>query len=167
MRDTMKSQAEQQHKCLAVIRVHGRISVLGETSDTMKMLHLTRNCHATLIDNRVSYLGMLQKAQSYIAWGEVSKETLAALLKKKGRLVGNKKLTDEYAQKVGKKSLDELAEAIFKGDLEFQKLPDIKPIFSLHPPSRGYKGKIKRSFAAGGVVGYQGEAVNSLIEQMM
>jgi large subunit ribosomal protein L30 len=81
--------------------------------------------------------------------------------------VGNKKLTDEYAQKVGKKSLDELAEAIFKGELEFQKLPDIKPIFRLHPPSRGYKGKIKRSFAAGGVVGYQGEDINNLLEQMI
>jgi large subunit ribosomal protein L30 len=160
-------EAEQQHKCLAVIRVHGRISVLGETSETMKMLHLTRNCHATLVDNRESYLGMLRKAQSYIAWGEVSKETLATLLKKKGRLVGNKKLTDEYAQKVGKKSLDDLAEAIFKGEFEFQKLPDIKPMFRLHPPSRGYKGKIKRSFAAGGVVGYQGDAVNGLLEQMI
>lgn len=168
MRSRMEAkEAEQQHKCLAVVRVHGRISVLGETSDTMKMLHLTRNCHATLVDDRVSYLGMLQKAQSYIAWGEVSKETIATLLKKKGRLVGNKKLTDEYAQKVGKKSLDELAEAIFKGELEFQKLPDIKPMFRLHPPSRGYKGKIKRSFAAGGVVGYQGEAINSLLEQMI
>jgi large subunit ribosomal protein L30 len=160
-------EAEHQHKCLAVIRVHGRISVLGETSETMKMLHLTRNCHATLVDNRESYLGMLRKAQSYIAWGEVSKETLATLLKKKGRLVGNKKLTDEYAQKVGKKSLDDLAEAIFKGEFEFQKLPDIKPMFRLHPPSRGYKGKIKRSFAAGGVVGYQGDAVNGLLEQMI
>jgi large subunit ribosomal protein L30 len=166
MRNTMKSEAEQR-KCLAVVRVHGRISVLGETSDTMKMLHLTRNCHVTLVDNRASYLGMLQKAQSYIAWGEVSKETVAILLKKKGRLVGDKKLTDEYAQKVGKKSLDDLAEAIFKGELEFQKLPDIKPIFRLHPPSRGYKGKIKRSFAAGGVSGYHGEAVNSLLEQMI
>jgi large subunit ribosomal protein L30 len=166
MRNTMKSEAEQR-KCLAVVHVHGRISVLGKTSETMKMLHLTRNCHATLVDNRASYLGMLQKAQSYIAWGEVSKEMLAMLLRKKGRLVGNKKLTDEYAQRVGKKSLDELAEAIYKGELEFQKLPDIKPIFRLHPPSRGYKGKIKRSFAAGGVVGYQGEAVNSLLEQMM
>ena len=166
MRKTMESKAEP-YKCLAVVRVHGRISILGETSDTLSMLHLTRNCHATLVDNRVSYLGMLRKAQSYIAWGEVSKETLATLLKKKGRLVGNKKLTDEYAQKVGKKSLDDFAEAIYKGELEFQKLPDIKPIFRLHPPSRGYKGKIKRSFAAGGVSGYQGEAVNSLIEQMI
>ena len=166
MRKTMESKAEPR-KCLAVIRVHGRISIFGETSETLNMLHLTRNCHATLVDNRVSYLGMLQKAQSYIAWGEVSKETLATLLKKKGRLVGNKKLTDEYAQKIGKKSLDDLAEAIYKGELEFQKLPNIKPIFRLHPPTKGYKGKIKRSFTVGGVVGYQGEDVNKLIEQMI
>ena len=160
-------EQKEQRKCLAVVRVHGKISVFGETSEAMKLLHLNRNCHATLVDNRESYLGMLQKAQSYVAWGEVSKETLALLLKKRGRLVGNKKLTDEYAEKVGKKSLDDLAEAIFKGELEFQKLPSIKPIFRLHPPSGGFKGKIKRSFKAGGVVGYQGEAVNSLLEQMI
>jgi large subunit ribosomal protein L30 len=166
MRKAMESKAEQR-KCLAVVRVHGRISILGETSETMKMLHLGANCHATLVDNRAAYLGMLRKAQSYVAWGEVSKETLAFLLKKRGRLVGNKKLTDEYAEKVGKKSLDELAEAVYECELEFQKLPNIKPVFRLHPPSGGFKGKIKRSFKAGGVVGYQGEAVNSLLEQMI
>lgn len=163
----MESKEAEQHRCLAVVRVHGRISIFGETSETLNMLHLTRNCHATLVDNRVSYLGMLRKAQSYVAWGEVSKETLTYLLKKKGRLVGNRKLTDEYAEKVGKKSLGDLAEAIFTGELEFQKLPNIKPIFRLHPPSGGYKGKIKRSYVVGGVVGYQGEAINSLIDQMI
>ncbi len=166
MSSKMEAKAEPR-KCLAVIRVHGRISIFGETSQTLNMLHLTRNCHATLVDNRVSYVGMLRKAQSYLAWGEVSKVTLVSLLKKKGRLEGNRKLTDEYAEKLGRKSLDDLAEAIYKGELEFQKLPNIKPIFRLHPPSGGYKGKIKRSYTVGGVVGYQGEAVNNLLEQMM
>jgi large subunit ribosomal protein L30 len=160
-------EQKEQRKCLAVVRVRGVSDIFHEINETMKMLHLGANCHATLVDNRAAYLGMLRKAHSYVAWGEVSKETLSLLLKKRGRLVGDKKLTDEYAEKVGKKSLDELAEAIYKGELEFQKLPSIKPIFRLHPPSGGFKGKIKWSFAAGGVVGYQGEAMNSLLEQMI
>jgi large subunit ribosomal protein L30 len=158
---------EQQHKCLAVVRVRGLGSIFREVKETMKMLHLERNCHATLVDNRPAYLGMLRKAQSYLAWGEISKETLALLLKKRGRLVGDKKLTDEYAQKVGKNSLDDLADALFKGEVEFYSLPNIKPVFRLHPPSKGFKGKVKRSYASGGVTGYRAEAINDLLRQMI
>jgi len=158
---------EQPKKCLAVVRVRGVSDIYRGIKETMSMLHLGRNCHATLIDNRASNLGMLRRAQNYLTWGEISKETLAALIKKRGRLVGNKKLTDEYAQKVGKKSLDELAEALYKGEVEFQRLPSMKPIFRLHPPSKGFKGKVKRSYASGGVTGYRGEAINNLLEQMI
>jgi len=157
----------QSRKCLAVVRVRGVSDVYREINETMGMLHLGRNCHATLVDDRPSYLGMLKKAQNYLAWGEISKETLSLLLKKRGRLVGNKKLTDEYAQKVGKQSLDEVAEALCKGEVEFIRLPDIKPVFRLHPPSKGFKGKVKRSYASGGVTGDRGEAINSLLEQMI
>lgn len=158
---------DQPKKCFAVVRVRGVTGIKSEIKETMKMLHLGRNCHATIVDNRPSYLGMLQKAQNYLTWGEISIETLTLLLKKRGRLVGDKKLTDEYAQKIGKKSLDELAEAICKGEIEFQGLPDIKNIFRLHPPSKGFKGKVKRSYAVGHVSGYRGEAINKLLEQMI
>jgi len=163
----MRKGMEQQRKCLAVVRVRGLGSIFREVKETMKMLHLERNCHATLVDNRPAYLGMLRKAQSYLAWGEISKETLALLLKKRGRLVGDKKLTDEYAQKVGKNSLDELADALFNGEVEFYSLPNIKPVFRLHPPSKGFKGKVKRSYASGGVTGYRAEAINDLLRQMI
>lgn len=154
-------------KCLAVIRVRGVSDVNREINETMSMLSLKRNCHATLVDNRPSYLGMLQKARDYLVWGEISKETLESLLAKRGRLVGNRKLTDEYAQKVGMKSLDELAEALVKGAVDFHGLPGMKPVFRLHPPSKGYRGKVKRSYGSGGITGYQGEAVNGLLEQMI
>ena len=158
---------EQQRRCLAVVRVHGVSDVFREVDQCMKMLHLERNCHATLVDNRPAYLGMLKKAQNYLAWGEISKETLVLLLKKRGRLVGDKKLTDEYAQKVGKSSLDELADVLFNGEMEFYSLPNIKPVFRLHPPSRGFKGRVKRSYASGGVAGYRAEAINDLLRQMI
>ena len=158
---------EQPKKCLAVIRGRGVSDVYREIKKTMNMFNLGRNCHATLIDNRPSYLGMLHKAQNYLTWGEISKQTLALLLKKRGRLVGNRKLTDEYAQKVGRKSLEELAEALCKGEVEFHSLPGVNPVFRLHPPSKGYKGKVKRSYASGGVTGYRGEAINNLLEQMI
>lgn len=161
------NKMDQPRKCFAVVRVRGVTGIHSEIKQTMNMLHLGRTCHATIVDDRPSYIGMLKKAQSYLTWGEISRETLMLLLRKRGRLVGNKKLTDEYAQKIGKKSLDELAEVIYKGEIDFQRLPDIKPIFRLHPPSKGFKGKIKRSYVVGDVSGYRGEAINRLLEQMI
>jgi len=154
-------------KCLAVIRVRGVTDVFREIKDTLKMLHLSRNCHAILIANRPSYVGMLHMAQNYVTWGEVSLENIVLLLRKKGRLVGNRKLTDDYVKEIGYDSLEDLAEAIHAGKVEFGGLSDVKPVFRLHPPRKGFRGKVKRSFVAGGVTGYRGEAINDLIERMV
>jgi large subunit ribosomal protein L30 len=158
---------QSAQKCFAVIRIRGVSDIHKEIKETMNMLRLQKNCHATLLDNRPANLGMLQKAQHYLTWGEISKETLTLLLKRRGRLIGNKKLSDEYAQIAGKKSLDELAESIVKGDVELLNLPNMKPVFRLHPPSKGFRGKVKQSFAVGGATGYRGEAINKLLEQMI
>ena len=104
---------------------------------------------------------------SYVTWGEPTKETVALMLQKRGRLAGDKKLTDDYIQKAGYKSIDELAEAIVQCKITFQKLPEVQPLFKLHPPSRGYKGKTKKSFKAGGEAGYRGEAINDLLKRMV
>jgi len=157
---------KEGQRCLAVIRVRGVSDIRKDIGDTLKMFNLTHNCHATLIDDRPSYLGMLQKAQNYVTWGEVSKEKIALLLRKRGRTVGNRKLTDEYAHKVGYESLDKLAEAIYNLEVQFKNLPDIKPVFRLHPPKKGYKGSVKKSYKSGGVTGYRGEAINDLIKRM-
>jgi large subunit ribosomal protein L30 len=158
---------EEKRKCLVAIRVRGTSDISQEIRDTLNVLHLNRNCHATLIDDRPSYLGMLQKVQNHVTWGEISKENIALLLEKRGRLVGDKKLTGEYAQELGYKSLENLSEATFKVEVEYNHLPKVKPIFRLHPPKKGFKGKVKRSYAAGGVTGYRGEAINDLIKRMV
>lgn len=155
-----------KRKCLAVIRVRGLSGVFREIDETLRMLHLTRNCHATLIDDRASYLGMLRKAKDYLVWGEVSREGVALLLGKRGKLVGNKKLTEEYVQGIGYESIDDLAEAIYELKVEYSSLRGVKPLFRLHPPKKGFKGKVKKSYAAGGVTGYRGEVINDLIKRM-
>jgi large subunit ribosomal protein L30 len=155
-----------ERKCLAVVKIRGTISAQREARETLDMLRLARSNHAVLVDNRPSYMGMLYRVQNYVTWGEVSKETVALLLKKRGRLAGNKKLTDEYVQKVGYKSIDALAEAIVSCKAEYQKLPNVQPVFKLPPPSKGFKGKTKKSFGAGGEAGYRGEKINELIKRM-
>jgi large subunit ribosomal protein L30 len=140
---------------------------MREARESLQFLHLTHTNHAVLIDSRPAYKGMLQRVNSYVTWGEPTKETVAMMLQKRARLAGDKKLTDDYVQKAGYKSIDELAEAIVECKIAFQKLPEVQPLFKLHPPSKGYKGKTKKSFKAGGEAGYRGEAINDLIKRMV
>jgi large subunit ribosomal protein L30 len=156
-----------ERKCFAVVKIRGTIRAQRETRETLEMLRLARTNNAVLIDNRPSYIGMLYRVQNYVTWGEVSKETVASLLKKRGRLAGGKKLTDEAAEKLGYKSIDTLAEAIANCKAEYQKLPNVQPIFKLRPPSKGFKGKTKKSYVAGGEAGYRGEKINELVKRMI
>ncbi|MCJ7614830.1 50S ribosomal protein L30 [Candidatus Bathyarchaeota archaeon] len=158
---------EKQRNGLVAVRIRGLSDISQEVKDTLSMLRLTRNCHATLLDDRPAYNGMLRKSKSCLTWGEVSQENIALLLKKRGRLVGDKNLTDESAKELGYKSLDDLAEAIFNVDVEFSSLPEVKPVFRLRPPKKGFKGKVKKSYAAGGEAGYRGEAINDLLKRMV
>ena len=157
---------KKAQRCLAVVRVRGTSDIRTDTQDTMNMLNLTHNCHATLIDDRPSYLGMLRKAQNYVTWGEPSEETIARLLKERGRAVGNKRLSDDDSRKLGYDTLDKLAEAIFNLEVQLKNLSGIKPVFRLHPPKKGFKGSVKKSFKSGGATGYRGEAINDLIKRM-
>jgi large subunit ribosomal protein L30 len=149
------------------VKVRGTVSAQREVRETLDFLHLTHTNHAVLIDSRAAYKGMLQRVSSYVTWGEPTKETVALMLQKRGRLAGDKKLTDEYIKKAGYKSFDDLAEAIVNCKFQFQKLPGIQTRFRLHPPSKGYKGKTKKGFQAGGEAGYRGEEINRLVKRMV
>ena len=157
---------ETDRKCLAAVRIRGPTDVKGEVEETLKILRLNQSCHAVLLDDRPPYVGMLKKAENQIAWGEVSKETVSLLVKKWGRTNGNKKLTEEYAKKVGYNSLDDLIEAAWKLQVNYKDIPEIKPVFRLHPPRKGFKGGVKKSYVSGGSLGYMGEAINDLLKRM-
>jgi len=161
------AQKTEQCRCLVAVKVRGTVSAMREARETLDLLHLSHTNHAVLIDSRPAYYGMLRRVNNYVTWGEPTKETVSVLLQKRARLAGGKKLTDEYIQKVGFKSVDDLAEAIVNCKVAFQKLPDVQPLFKLHPPSKGYKGKTKKGFKAGGEAGYRGEAINDLVKRML
>jgi large subunit ribosomal protein L30 len=161
------TEKADERKCFAVVKVRGTVRALREVRETLGMLRLDRTNNAVLIDNRPSYIGMLYRVQNYVTWGEVSKETVALLLKKRGRLAGGKKLTDESAEKLGYKSIDALADAITSCKAEFQKLPNVQPVFKLSPPSKGFRGSTKKGFSSGGEAGYRGEEINELLKRMV
>jgi large subunit ribosomal protein L30 len=161
------AQKTEQCRSLVVVKIRGTVRAQKETRETLEFLHLVHTNHAVLIDNRAAYMGMLQRVNSYITYGEPTKETVAMMLQKRARLSGDKRLTNEYIKKIGYKSIDDLAEAIVSCKVQYQKLPDVEPRFKLHPPSKGYKGKTKKGFKAGGEAGYRGEAINILVNHMV
>lgn len=153
---------------LAVIRIRGTVNIRDEIEDTLKMLRLHRVNHATLINNTPSYLGMLQKAKDYITWGEIDVETLSLLLSKRGRLTGNKRLSDQHIQENLKiKTIDEFAKAVCENRAKLSDLPNLKPIFRLRPPKGGFHRTIKKSLHANGELGYRGEKINDLLKKMI
>jgi len=161
------AQKTEECKPFVVVRIRGTISAQREARETLDLLHLKHTNHAVIIDNRPAYKGMLQRINAYVTYGEPTKETIAMMLQKRALLAGDKKLTEEYITKIGYKSIDDLAEAIVNCKVQYSKLPDVQARFRLHPPSKGYKGKTKKGYNAGGEAGYRGEAINALVQRMV
>lgn len=151
----------------AVIRVRGNIHVNPDIKKTLQLLRLTRVNHCVLVEENKVSKGMLQVAKDYVTWGEINKDVLTRLIRSRGRLQGDKPLTDEYVKSATSyESIDKLAEAILNNELQYKDIPEVKPVFRLHPPIQGYEG-IKRSFKNKGALGYRGENINMLLERMM
>ena len=151
----------------AVVRVRGSINVKPDIKKTLSMLRLNRVNHAIVIEKDKSFIGMLERSKDYITWGEIDRDTLANLIKSKGRLEGNKPLTDGYIKSsTSYSSIDEFADALIENKIKYRELPNIKPIFRLNPPKGGYEG-IKRAFKTGGALGYRGNLINDLIRRMI
>lgn len=148
-----------------VLRVRGTTGVKKGISDTLKMLRLTRINHGVLIENTPSLDGMLQKAKDYITWGEINSETLAEIISKRGKFIGGIKITDELlTENTDYSSCEDLAKALIDGNIKENDI-DMKPVFRLHPPRKGYES-IRRSVNEGGSLGYRGESIKDLIKKM-
>ncbi len=150
-----------------VIRVRGTVNIKPSIKRTLELMNLTRVNHCVLIDENPSAKGMLQTAKDYVTWGEVTNESLLKLLQARGRLVGDKPLTDSYVKSATSfKTISDMAKAIVEQKCIYRELPEIKPVFRLSPPVKGYEG-IKRSYVNKGALGYRGQHINMLLERML
>lgn len=152
-----------------VVRARSNVKVEHSIRETMDYLNLTRVNHAVIIPENAQYKGMLQKAKDYITWGNADAELVEKMIAERGRLVGNKPITDadvKEATEFG--SIKEFAEAIVSGDATVKDMPDMKRVFRLHPPvgPKGWGG-LKRSFVVGGALGARGDEISALVERMI
>ncbi len=148
-----KAQNAKDTKKIAVVLVRGVTRAPHFVRLTLEALNLHRVNHAIVIDNTDALLGMIFKVKDYVTWGEISDETFAALLSKrgelyKGRLEDSKKKYHYRVLKVNGKAY--------------------KQYFRLNPPHQGFGRKgTKVSYTARGGLGYRAEAINDLVKRML
>ena len=151
----------------AAIRIRGHVNVHPKIKKTLELLNLTRANHCVLLPENKSMKGMLQIAKDYVTWGEVTDETITDLLKKRGKGPGDQALTEKFLQSVSSyKSFQSLAKDISDEKINLKEIPEVKPVFRLHPPQKGFEG-IKRSFVNKGALGYRAKEINALISRML
>jgi len=150
----------------AVVQVRGVVNTRKEIKDTLKMLRLHHINHCVIAPDTPEMLGMIRKVKDFVAYGEVTAETLETLIRTRGRLEGNAPITDEYVrEKTEYPGIAELAQAIAEGKAKLRDIPGLKPVLRLHPPRKGYKS-LKRTYPQGGALGYYGPEINELLYKM-
>lgn len=151
----------------AVVRLRGKTDLSRPVSDTLRMLHLTRQNHCVVVPEESTFGGMLQLVKDHVTWGEVEAETLAKLLLRRGRSVGDRPIDDAYVKENSAyKSIWDLSQAVAKGEARLQDVRGLRPILRLHPPVKGFRA-IKRGYHDKGDLGYRGKAINDLLQRMV
>lgn len=151
-----------------VVRIRGSVNVTKGVSDTLRKLRLLRVNSSTLVRLTPSVEGMLRRAKDHLLWGRVDKSMLHLLLLKRGRLPGNRRLSDENVSKYTRfRTLDELVEAVWLSSSPAEAIKPVKPVFRLTPPKGGFKRSVKKPVKKGGVLGDWGDRVNRIIGRMV
>lgn len=151
----------------AVIRLRGIQGRGHDAKKTLESLRLHYVHHATLVPSDASFEGMLKHIEHHIAYGEPSAETVEALLRERGRITGDERLSDDVvAENTEYATIAELAQALVDEDARLNDLGEIKPVFRLAPARGGFSSK-KRHFNEGGSLGNRGEEIDALIERML
>lgn len=157
----------EEAKCYLVIRIKGSVKARKEHLDTLRMLNLRRANWATIVPKTPSYEGMLKKVEHMITWGEPNLKTIKTFLRRV-ELMGDGRLDDEAAKKLGFNSLEDLAAKLYTAEVTLSSLKEkgVRPYARLHPPRGGFKKTIKKHVTAGGEYGYRGERINELFVRM-
>lgn len=149
----------------AVVRIRGWAKTRKEINDTLDMLKLKRTNNCVLIPETPQYNGMLNKVKDYVTFGEIEKDVLVELLKKRGEVLGGK-LTEEKLKEITKfESFEKFADALLVGKVKLKNFKKLKQVFRLNPPKKGYRSK--RLPYPKGDLGYRGKEINELLKRMI
>lgn len=152
-------------KRIAVVRVRGCVKVPGSLHATFRNLRLTRVNHCVLLENTPTNMGAVALVKDYITWGEVDAEAVKALIQSKGRLSGNKVISEAHLKASGFDGFDAFAKKFAGFEAELGSVKEMKRVFRLHPPRKGY-GTIKKRYPYG-ALGNRGAEMEKLLKRMM
>ncbi len=150
---------------IAIVRIRGTVGVRGKIEDALRMLRLDSLNKCVVVPENPSYKGMIQKVKDHIAFGEISQEMFTDMLKKRGRLEGDRRLDDKTIKETGYDSIDKLAKDIFEGKVAMKDVKKLKPVFRLTPPSKGFVSTSMQY--PKGDIGNHKKEIDSLIKRMI
>ena len=152
---------------IVIVRIRGGVRTNQDIRDTLTMLRLDRQNHLVIIPSNPVLRGMLQKVKDYVTWGEPDLETITNVIQFRGRLAGDRRITDEYIKaNSGYANAREFADAVARQKARYSDLKDVKPVIRLHPPRGGYENT-RISWNAGGSLGNRGKDISVLITRML
>jgi len=155
-------------KRIAVIRIKGKPGMKHDVKSTFEKLRLYNKNTCVIIPNTPSFIGMLEKIKNDATWGELDESTCVELLSKRGKLPGNKPLTDDYLKEKNKSDIAGFSKDFMTFKKDLKDVPGLKNFFRLNPPRKGFERKgIKVPFAQGGVLGYRMNRINDLLMRML
>lgn len=149
----------------AVIRIRGSAGIKRKVGDTLKMLRLNAVNNCVLVPETADYKGMVEKVKDAVTWGEINKKTLVAMLKKRLRLKGNKRIDEKILKSITGYDYDSFADALLEGKIKLKDFDKLQPVFRFTPPSKGFISA--KDYYPKGDLGYRGEEINELIEMMI
>jgi len=166
----VKKEKDSTPKLYFAVRIRGAPGMNRKILHTLQMLRMHRVNHGVLLWGVDSYLGMLNKCKDYISYGEIKETTLLRLIRTRGKIEGNRPLTEEHIKNLTNyKTMRDFVQALLKGEIEYKDkdVYKVKPIFRLHPPRKGHRGTIKKHYGEGGSLGFVGDYINTIINKMI
>ena len=139
---------------ILAIRIIGNVKKDMDILETLFRMRLRKKYTSVLITPTPENMKLLKRMRNFIAYGDVTKETMIKLIEKRGKLIGG-----------SDKKIDatKVVENLEKKNLEAQ---GIKPYFRLHPPLKGIDCKVH--FGTGkGVLGDNKDKINDLVRRML
>ena len=139
---------------ILAIRISGQVNISEKMEETLFRMRLRKKYSATLFKPTVENQKLLQKTRNFIAFGDINKETLLALIEKRGalKIKGAKIDAKKILESLEKKNIQDL---------------EIKPFFRLHPPIGGIDAKKHFGTTKKSVLGDNKEKINDLVRRML
>lgn len=137
---------------IAIIRIHGRVEIDRKIEDTLRRMKLDRKYSCIVISPNQEQKGMIKKVRDFVAFGDITLETLEKVIAARGKTIDKSKKID--AKKV--------AEAVSK-NAKYSEL-NLRNVFRLHPPRKGINAKLH---FPKGVLGDNKEKINDLLLRML